>query len=387
MRRWLLVLGVLVAHAVALHLIGWGGSRLSGLQPMADPAWERTLGLHESARPGGMPTTDAVAVPPPPPTVGQTVQARHLAAARETAAPPDRETKSTQRPREEPPKNSVNRRSPTGNDTPVPVAKAPASTTPEKEPPGPTPGEPNPAAPSGDTVHHPLPQAPGDPPQDGRMASQAGDAVQPAASPTPDTPPPTLAGLFWPPNTRLEYQLKGYFRGDLHGRARVQWQHSADRYQAQIEVDVGLLASMTLTSQGVIQPQRLWPQVYEENRRGRVRGARFGDQWLTLNDGSQSPRPAALQDTVSQFIQLAQDLQTGRIRPAAGTVVPVLLGRPGGVDAWEYDITGLESTPSGTVSADMWFAPSLQHLPVRIRLSLGSDTWLDLTLNRVLQAD
>ena len=31
----------------------------------------------------------------------------------------------------------------------------------------------------------------------------------------------------WPADTRLSYDLKGYYRGDFYGSGQVQWQHSA----------------------------------------------------------------------------------------------------------------------------------------------------------------
>lgn len=247
----------------------------------------------------------------------------------------------------------------------------------------------------------------------------AGEVAATAAEHTPAVPAaPTVAApgtaaddpavwlATWPRSTRLNYQLKGYFRGDFYGTARVQWQRSALRYQAQINVSVGLLLDMRMTSQGRITATRLWPEAYEEERRNKKRGARFGDQVVTLDNGNTLDRPAQLQDTASQFVQLAQDFATKRLPLQVGAVVPVTLGRPGGVDDWVYDVVAMEPIPTpmgdmaayhlkprplpnarGTVSAEIWFAPALQHLPVRIRLSLNPETWLDLTLDSVAQSD
>ena len=217
--------------------------------------------------------------------------------------------------------------------------------------------------------------------------------------------PSTEAWRHWPESTRLVYQLKGFFRGEFSGSAKVDWQRQNERYQAQVAVDVALLVRMSFTSQGRIQPQQLWPEVYEEDRRGKRRSARFTEQWVTLDNGTQLPRPEGLQDTASQFVQLAQDFRSGRLLAQTGQVVSVMLGRPGGVDLWQYDLTPnvVVDTPlgsletihlkprpleksRGTVTAEMWFAPKLQHLPVRIRLQLNPETWLDLTLQQVLQA-
>ena len=56
--------------------------------------------------------------------------------------------------------------------------------------------------------------------------------------------------------------------------ARVQWQRQDSRYQTRIDIDLTLLASLVMTSQGEVTPQGLLPRVYEELRRsGPTRGA------------------------------------------------------------------------------------------------------------------
>jgi len=42
--------------------------------------------------------------------------------------------------------------------------------------------------------------------------------------------------------------------------------------------------------------------------------------------------------------------------------------------------------PRGNITAQMWFAPSLQYLPARIRIALGEEAWLDLMVERIDQA-
>lgn len=209
----------------------------------------------------------------------------------------------------------------------------------------------------------------------------------------------------WPASTRLNYDLHGYFRGDFYGNARVQWQRQGPRYQAQVDVSVALLLSLRMTSQGRITPAALWPEAYEEERRGKTRTVRFGQEHIQLNDGRNLPRPSGLQDAASQFVQLSQDFATGRQKLAVGETVRLPLGRPGGVDEWVYDVVALDTLntplgplqayhlkprplaqPRGTVSVEMWFAPALQHLPARIRLTLNPETWLNLTLASVAQS-
>jgi hypothetical protein len=210
----------------------------------------------------------------------------------------------------------------------------------------------------------------------------------------------------WPANTRLNYRLGGQFRsGELHGSARVQWQREGERYQTRVDIDVTLLASLVLTSQGDVTPQGLFPRAYEELRRSGPRAARLGDTSIVLNDGRSVPRPVGVQDTASQFVELSHRFATGQEALEVGRSVSLWLARPGGVDLWTYDIVGRETlqspglgsidafhlkprritNPRGNITAEMWFAPSLQYLPVRIRVAMGDATYVDLVVENIEQ--
>ena len=215
-------------------------------------------------------------------------------------------------------------------------------------------------------------------------------------------------GDAWPPNTRLSYKLGGNYRGELHGTARVLWQKTSNRYQAVVELDLGLLASMRLTSQGDITAQSLVPRVYEEMLRKKRRNVRLGDDSLHLANGETVPRPAGVQDTASQFIELSHRFASGQVPLAVGQTVRFALVRPNRVAQWTYDVvedTQLNLPQLGptrallvrprpadgetqNVGAQMWLAPSLQYLPVRIVLSMGNgEQQVDLLLEKIDQGD
>jgi hypothetical protein len=209
----------------------------------------------------------------------------------------------------------------------------------------------------------------------------------------------------WPADTRLTYRLGGYFRGELHGNARVQWQRQDNQYQTRVEIDLTLLASVTMISQGDVTPQALVPRIYEEFRRGGPRVARLGEDSITFNDGRTVPRPDGVQDTASQFVELSHRFATGQEVLEVGRSVSLWMARPGGVDRWIYDIVEREilqtpqlgpvetfrlkprpiSNPRGNITAEIWFAPSLQYLPVRIRVNMGESTYVDLLVDKIEQ--
>ena len=39
----------------------------------------------------------------------------------------------------------------------------------------------------------------------------------------------------------------------------------------------------------------------------------------------------------------------------------------------------------GNITAEMWFAPSLQYLPVRIKVLMGNEAHVDLMVDRIEQ--
>ncbi len=111
-----------------------------------------------------------------------------------------------------------------------------------------------------------------------------------------------------------------------------------------------------------------------------------------------------MQDEASQFVQLTWLFRTqpGLLQP--GRTVELPLALPRRVDPWVYDVLPgevvhttagpIETVPvrprrlsrrSGELSAELWVAPSLQHLPVRIVIRQDEETYVDLLLDRLPQ--
>ncbi|MES2633078.1 MAG: DUF3108 domain-containing protein [Pseudomonadota bacterium] len=208
----------------------------------------------------------------------------------------------------------------------------------------------------------------------------------------------------WPADTRLTYRLSGIFRGPLHGKAQVQWQREGAQYQVRVAIDPNLLPGWVMTSQGEVLAEGLSPRVYEEVQINRTRTVRVGESTVTLNDGRSVPKPASVQDTASQFIELSHRFSTGQVALAAAGQISVYLARPGAVDLWTYDITGPEfletklgrletwhlkprpiANPRGNITPEIWFAPALRFLPVRIRVNQGEENFVDLLVEQVEQ--
>jgi hypothetical protein len=53
----------------------------------------------------------------------------------------------------------------------------------------------------------------------------------------------------------------------------------------------------------------------------------------------------------------------------------------GEIDTFHLKPRRAEQRPRGELSAEVWFAPSLQYLPVRIRIQQDPETYVDLVMD------
>jgi hypothetical protein len=241
-----------------------------------------------------------------------------------------------------------------------------------------------------------------------RQASQE-PATEPLAKVTEASEPAVAAVLpvtdTWPADTRLTYSLTGNYRGPIYGSARVQWQREQNRYQVRVDLSLALVIQVAMISQGQVTDHGLSPSAYEEQYPGSVQRMAFDGGYVRFQDGSLKLQPPDLQDTASQFVELSHRFSTGHDALKIGSEVPLWLARPQGMALWTYDVVELDTlqtsefgaltafhlqprpiaNPRGAISAEIWFAPSLQYLPVRVRIALGADNFIDLLVDHIEQ--
>jgi Protein of unknown function (DUF3108) len=234
-----------------------------------------------------------------------------------------------------------------------------------------------------------------------------------AAAPAIAAPEAPSASTFeWPPSTRLSYQLSGYYRGAVDGQAQVQWLRTGARYQVHLDVSVGPafapLMSRRMSSDGELTAAGLRPRRYDEQTRVAMRSPRlatvhFDDDKVRL-PASEVALPPGVQDTASQFVQMTWLFTTRPELLQVGTTITIPLALPRRVDTWLYDVVARETlaTPVGPVdtwhvkprrevgtggdlTAEMWVAPTLQYLPVRILIRQDKETYVDLLIERLPQ--
>ncbi|MBT9501951.1 MAG: DUF3108 domain-containing protein [Burkholderiaceae bacterium] len=255
-----------------------------------------------------------------------------------------------------------------------------------------------------EVIPEPVPEGP--PPVVAAAAEPVIEAppvpIEPAASAVAAVEP-----FEWPASTRLSYVLTGNYRGEVNGNAQVEWIRQGERYQINLDVAVGPsfapLISRRMTSDGELTPQGLRPLRYDEDTKILFRDRRrvsvfFQGADVVLANGRHEPAEPGVQDTASQFVQLTWLFLTQREQFEPGRVVDMPLALPRKLYRWRYEVIGDETlqTPmgplqtwhlkpqreagGGDLTAEVWIAPRLQYLPVRLRIHQDANTFIDLML-------
>jgi hypothetical protein len=201
----------------------------------------------------------------------------------------------------------------------------------------------------------------------------------------------------------------------VDGQAQVEWLRTGTRYQVHLDVSVGPpfapMVSRRSSSDGEITEHGLAPRRYDEETRVAFAEPRrltlwFDESRVRLTGGREAARPPGTQDSASQFVQLTWlfTMQPSLLEP--GRTIDIPLALPRYLDTWTYEVLKRETlvTPVGTVdtvhvkprrqakpgselTAEVWIAPSLQYLPVRIVIRQDVDTFVDLLITQLpLQA-
>lgn len=301
---------------------------------------------------------------------------------------------------------------------PVVAPAAPVPPPPRRRAPRPAAAASAAAAPVAEASSEPEPPPP---PPPSPTVAEAPPPAPPASAVSP--PEPVLAAASapaaaasaavafeWPASTRLSYTLVGNVRGEVHGNAQVEWVRLGGRYQVHLDITVGIpvapMITRRMSSDGELTAQGLAPQRYDEDTKVMFRDPRrltmrFEPDAIVMPGGQRRPRLEGVQDTASQFVQLSWLFSTRPELLRAGSTVDFALALPKSVDRWVYDVIGEESVatpfgavegfhlrprrvsrPGGELVAEIWFAPRLRYLPVRIRIEQDPETFIDLVLSR-----
>lgn len=226
-----------------------------------------------------------------------------------------------------------------------------------------------------------------------------------AAAPSASAAAP-LRPLLVPASIGLAYQLE-INSFPLPARAELRWRHDGAQYEASLSLLS--LISIVRTSKGAITAQGLEPLRYGEKMTARGETAVHFQRDKGLVSFSNNKPSVALvagmQDEVSAFFQLAAQLGGDPRRFTLGTEIPLqtvdsralrsiafvvgpvqTLELPGGRMQTLYLSHSEPPAFEGSRGSkgEVWAAPALDYLPVRIRITEPSGTTYDLRWSQTL---
>jgi hypothetical protein len=238
--------------------------------------------------------------------------------------------------------------------------------------------------------------------------TESDDDLQLAAATPDQAPKPAAAAVKLPPaqppaSTRLLYDVTGRVKGIAYkAQGTLDWTVTNSRYEARMEMRVMLLGSRSQTSTGRVGPGGLMPERFADKSRSE-KAAHFDATQQRIRFSSNAPEVpllAGAQDRLSLFMQIAGLLQARPLAYAAGQTIDMQVAGTGDAPVWRFQV-GEESTvqlPAGEFkvrhlvrqprkefdsTVEMWLAPRLNHLPVRLRVTQSNGDVADQQLSHM----
>jgi hypothetical protein len=202
-----------------------------------------------------------------------------------------------------------------------------------------------------------------------------------------------------PAPVRMAYDVKGVISSPYTGSAELLWDHDGKRYQSELLIRKFGLTLQKWTSQGSVGQRGLEPDKFTSKRLGQSEiSASFQRAAGRVSFSEGSPDASlqnGAQDQLSVFMHLAGLLGGLGSTGAAGKSLGLQAIGDKYAEQWSFLMGAAETIalPSGSVQAipftheptaerkqrlEIWYAPSLQFLPVRIRITESNGDYLDL---------
>lgn len=223
----------------------------------------------------------------------------------------------------------------------------------------------------------------------------------------------TLIATFWPAawaqdsvhrftfpaSVRLNYEVDGKVSSPFSAEAELRWIRDGDQYTSQLAVGKFGLNLQVWTSKGALTARGLEPARFDGKRlRGEGASVLFvrDQSKVTFSAGTPDvPLQGGAQDQLSVFMQLASLLAGEPTRWTPGKSISFQAIGDRYAENWTFAIGAQETikVPGGEFPAvkvtheptaersqklELWYAPSLGFIPIRIRITEGNSDYLDL---------
>lgn len=224
-----------------------------------------------------------------------------------------------------------------------------------------------------------------------------------AASTAPAAPAAPLPPARPPDSASLAYDVTGTVKGlSYNAQGTLDWTLSGGRYEARMAVRLPLVGSRVQTSTGRSGAGGLLPERFADKARSE-RAAHFDHEQQRIRFSANTPdaelQPGA-QDRLSLFLQLAARFNAAPDRWQGGELIEIQVVGTADAEPWRFRV-GEEETlnlPAGSLrtrrlvreprqprdsEVEVWLAPSLEHLPVRMRIVQHNGDQIDQQLGRM----
>jgi hypothetical protein len=214
-----------------------------------------------------------------------------------------------------------------------------------------------------------------------------------AAAITRETRQPSAFSI--PGSVRLRYAVAGHSRAmPWQAKAELLWRHDGSDYEARLEASIPFLPARVQRSTGRITAEGLAPTRFSDKARSEEAAHFERDKGKVSFSTNRPDAPllAGAQDRLSVLLQLGAMIG-GEPSPPS-TTISVQTASTREADVWLFTVEGEEELqlPGGPVRAlklirnprkefdqkvELWLAPGMDYVPVRLRLTQANGDWLD----------
>ena len=207
-----------------------------------------------------------------------------------------------------------------------------------------------------------------------------------------------------PPSALLKYHVTGSVKNvNYTASGELLWQAQAQgNYLARLEIGAFLLGSRVQTSTGVLGPEGLMPTRFGDKTRSELAAHFQRDKGIISFSANTADVPLlkGAQDRLSVVLQLSALLGADPQRFPTGTMLSFQTVSQREAEVWQFVVekTEMLDLPYGRVSTlklnrqprrefdqqiEIWYAPELQYLPVRLRITNANGDLVDQQLRQL----
>ena len=242
--------------------------------------------------------------------------------------------------------------------------------------------------------------APAAPASAAKSASTSARPARESSAAAPAATEQSPAQLAYAPPALLLFDGRGEEKGYMKyaANAELLWQPQGTQYSARLEISTFGIRLRTWTSKGTLTESGLQPTRFGDRPRGAEQATHFQRDKGLITFSANNPDvalQAGAQDKLSALLQLSAMVAGAPQRYPAGASIEFQAADAHRAEIWNFkaDAAEILELPGGTLLArrfakeptvefdqrvEVWLAPDLHYLPVRLRITEANGAFADL---------